>query len=129
MGIKFVILIHGLAQDEVFQRTGSATKGLSTSDAREKLAQTGPNELTEGKKQTAVGLFIAQFKDLMILILLAAAIISGIVGDLKDTVVILVIVMINAIIGFVQEYRAEQAMLALKKMSATAARVIRDGIS
>ena len=120
---------HRIGQDEVFQRTGSATKGLSTSDAREKLAQTGPNELTEGKKQTAVGLFIAQFKDLMILILLAAAIISGIVGDLKDTVVILVIVMLNAIIGFVQEYRAEQAMLALKKMSATAARVIRDGIS
>ena len=70
--------------------------------------------------------FLHQFKDLMILILLVAAVISGLVGDMKDSIVIAVIVVINAVVGFIQEYRAEKAMEALKKMSAAEARVRRN---
>jgi Ca2+-transporting ATPase len=73
-------------------------------------------------------MLLSQFKDVMILILLAAAIIAGLVGDLTDTIVILVIVLLNAFLGFFQEYRAEKAMQALKQMSITQAKVMRDGI-
>ena len=89
--------------------------------------QFGPNELQEGKKKSIAGMLLAQFKDVMILILLAAAIISGIIGDLTDTIVILIIVLLNAVIGFFQEYRAEKAMQALKQMAVTQAKVLRDG--
>lgn len=79
------------------------------------------------KKKPAWILFLAQFKDFMILILAAAAIISGIVGDLTDTLIILVIIVLNAVLGFVQEYRAEKAMESLKKLTETHTKVIRDG--
>jgi len=118
---------HRFTQQEIFERSGSGPDGLSTSAAKAKLAEHGYNELQEAKKRSPLNILLAQFKDLMILILLAAAIISGIVGDLKDTIVILIIVVLNAVIGFIQEYRAEKAMLALKKMSSTKARVLRDG--
>ncbi|MBL7747083.1 MAG: cation-translocating P-type ATPase [Chitinophagaceae bacterium] len=118
---------HRLNIPETFELLGSGKQGLTTNAAEEKLLQVGPNELQEGKKKSIAGMLLAQFKDVMILILLAAAIISGIIGDLTDTIVILVIVLLNAIIGFLQEYRAEKAMLALKKMAVTQARVMRDG--
>lgn len=118
---------HRLSIQEVFELLGSNQQGLSTNTAEEKLVEIGPNELQEGKKKSIAGILFAQFKDVMILILLAAAIISGIIGDLTDTIVILVIVLLNAIIGFLQEYRAEKAMKALKQMAVTQARVLRDG--
>jgi len=118
---------HRLSIQEVFELLGSNQQGLSTNTAEEKLVEIGPNELQEGKKKSIAGILLAQFKDVMILILLAAAIISGIIGDLTDTIVILVIVFLNAIIGFLQEYRAEKAMKALKQMAVTQARVLRDG--
>lgn len=113
---------------EVFELLGTSLRGLSTSDAEEKLLQLGPNELQEGKKKSIAGLLLAQFKDMMILILIAAAVISGVIGDLTDTIVILVIVILNAVVGFIQEYRAEKAMQALKQMAVTQARVLRDGV-
>src|SRR5665647_2414813 len=118
---------HRLSIPEIFELLGTNPQGLSAFAAEEKLQQTGPNELEEGKKKSIVGMLLAQFKDVMILILLAAAIISGIIGDLTDTVVILIIVVLNAIIGFLQEYRAEKAMQALKQMAVTQAKIIRDG--
>jgi P-type Ca2+ transporter type 2C len=118
---------HRLSIPEVFELLGTNQQGLSAAAAEEKLLLTGPNELQEGKKKSIAGILLAQFKDVMILILLAAAIISGIIGDLADTIVILIIVLLNAIIGFFQEYRAEKAMLALKQMAVTQARVLRDG--
>jgi Ca2+-transporting ATPase len=120
---------HRLSREEVFELTGSGSSGLSQYAAEEKKIEMGPNQLEEGKKKTPWTIFLSQFADLMILILLAAAVISGLVGDLKDTVVILIIVLLNAIIGFIQEYRAEQAMQALKKMAATQAKVIREKLA
>jgi len=117
---------HRLSISEVFEILGTDAQGLSAADAEKKLLHIGLNQLQEGKKKTITGILLAQFKDVMILILLAAAIISGFIGDITDTIVILVIVILNAIIGFIQEYRAEKAMQALKQMAITEAKVLRD---
>ena len=101
--------------------------GLPQSEAEKRLKKFGPNALQEKKKKPAWVLFLAQFKDFMILILAAAAVISGIIGDLTDTIIILVILVLNAILGFVQEYRAEKAMDSLKKLTETQSKVFRDG--
>jgi Ca2+-transporting ATPase len=118
---------HRLGIPEIFELLGTNANGLSNSVAEDRLVQYGPNQLAEGKQKTIAGILLAQFKDVMILILLAAAIISGIIGDLTDTIVILIIVVLNAVIGFFQEYRAEKAMQALKKMAITQAKVSRMG--
>lgn len=118
---------HRLEIPKVLELLGTKENGLSTPGAEEKLLQTGPNELDEAQKRSIIAMLLAQFKDLMIIILMAAAIISGIIGDLTDTIVILIIVLLNAIVGFIQEYRAEKAMQALKQMAVTQARVMRDG--
>ena len=119
---------HKSSITEVFEVLGTNQQGLTAGAAEEKLLQIGPNELEEGKKKSIAAMLLSQFKDVMILILLAAAIIAGLVGDLTDTIVILIIVLLNAFLGFFQEYRAEKAMQALKQMAVTQARVMRDGI-
>ncbi|HSD95370.1 MAG TPA: calcium-translocating P-type ATPase, PMCA-type [Syntrophales bacterium] len=101
--------------------------GLSSEEAGRRLAKYGRNELVEKGKRSLLAMIIDQFRDFMILILIAAAVVSGFVGDLADTLAILVIVILNAVIGVVQEYRAEKAMEALKQMAAPVARVLRDG--
>jgi Ca2+-transporting ATPase len=103
--------------------------GLTDREVRKRVAQYGPNELIEKKKVPAWLLFFNQFKNLMIVILVVAAIISGFVSDIADTVIIFIIIILNAIIGFLQEYRAEKAMDALKKMTITQSQVVRDGKS
>jgi Ca2+-transporting ATPase len=113
--------------EKIFKQLHTGDGGLNDVDAKNILAKIGNNELQEGKKKTALGILLAQFKDLMILILLAAAVISGVLGDIKDTIFILVIVLLNATVGFIQEYRAEKAMQALKKMAITPATVVREG--
>lgn len=118
---------HKLTTKETAEITGTTLQGLQSSVANQRLIETGPNELQEGKKKSAMAIFLSQFKDVMILILLAAAVVSGLVGDLKDTIVIMIIVLLNAIVGFIQEYRAEKAMQALKKMVTIQAKVMRDG--
>ncbi len=118
---------HRLEIEDVFAKTNSNEKGLSATEARRRLNKVGPNELKEGKKKTIGMILLMQFKDVMILILLAAAIISGIIGDVTDTIVILIIVLLNALIGFFQEYRAEKAMEALKQMAVIQTTVMRDG--
>jgi P-type Ca2+ transporter type 2C len=118
---------HQLTIQEVLDSLRSHQNGLTASAARAKLLDYGPNELEEGKKKSIASILLAQFKDVMILILLVAAVVSGIVGDFTDTLVILVIILLNVLLGFIQEYRAEKAMQALKQMSITQARVLRDG--
>ena len=89
--------------------------GLSQEEAAKRLEQFGPNQLKEKKKKSTFQLFLDQLKDFMITILVIAAVFSGIAGEWSDTIIILVIVVLNAIMGFVQEYRAEKAMESLKK--------------
>jgi P-type Ca2+ transporter type 2C len=101
--------------------------GLTRHEAGERLASGGPNELPEQAGRGLRDMVVEQFKDVMILLLLAAAVISGIVGDALDTIAILVIVVLNATIGVVQGYRAEKAIEALRAMASPRASVVRDG--
>ncbi len=111
---------------EVFEQLQSSLNGLSSEEANKRLREYGTNELKEVKKKSPFMMFFSQFKDFMIMVLIAAAIISGIIGDLIDTLSIIAIVIVNSVIGFIQEYRAEKAMEALKKMAAPAALALRD---
>ncbi len=118
--------MHNQPIEHILQTLSTTARGLTAAEASKRLAEAGPNELQEKKATPAWRSFLNQFKDFMILFLIAAAVISGIVGDLTDTIIILVIVLLNATVGFVQEYRAEQTMAALKKMTVTQAQVLRD---
>ncbi len=112
--------------EQLLAQWRTSPEGLASEAVSERRRQYGLNELIE-KKKSPLMMFLGQFRDFMILILIAAAVISGFVGELVDTVAILVIVGLNAVVGFVQEYRAEKAIEALKKMAAPTATVLRDG--
>ncbi len=101
--------------------------GLSGAEVAARLEQFGDNALQEARRRHPLAMLAAQFTDVMILVLIAAAVIAGFVGEPQDTIAIVVIVLINGVIGFVQEFRAERAMAALKRMASPKARVIRDG--
>ena len=111
---------------KVFAELQSSGHGLSSQEASERLKRYGPNEIQKIKRLPPWLMFLYQFKDFMIVVLIVAAIISGFLGDITDTIVIVSIVIINAVVGFIQEYRAEQAMEALHKMALTNALVIRN---
>ncbi len=107
-------------------------KGLSTEAVIEKQKEFGLNELTEKKKKSILIKFLGQFKDFMIIVLIIAALISGVVGVIEgegitDTIIILFVVIVNAVIGVIQEAKAEQSLEALKKLSNHSSKVIRDG--
>ncbi|MEW5745217.1 MAG: cation-translocating P-type ATPase [Nitrospirota bacterium] len=118
---------HQRTAEHSLEELKSGPDGLPSAEAAARLAEYGRNELREGKRRSPAVMFLGQFTDFMILILIAAAVISGIIGDLTDTIAILLIIILNAVIGFVQEYRAEKAMEALKKMAAPVALTVRDG--
>ncbi len=102
-------------------------EGLSDEEARRRLDEHGPNELNEEPRPPRWRLFLGQFANTLIVVLLVAAGVTTFVGDIQDTIVILVIVVLNAVLGFVQESRAERAMAALKAMTAPLARIVRGG--
>ncbi len=114
--------------EAVLADLGSAVEGLSVEEAALRLDRYGPNELTEKKRKSPFMMFLDQFRDFMILVLIGAAVIAGFIGELSDTIAIVVIVVLNAVIGFVQEYRAEKAMEALRKMAGATATVLRAGM-
>ena len=118
---------HQIDPTEVLEKLQSSDMGLVSEEARRRFEHYGPNELIEKKHKSLWMMFLDQFKDFMILVLIAAAVVAGLIGDPVDTIAIAVIVLLNAVLGFVQEYRAEKAMAALKKMAAPSATVIRDG--
>lgn len=125
--------MYNLSIDETYEKTKSSTQGLTDAEARSRLEKNGPNKLKEGKKKTMLGRFFDQFKDVMIIILLIAAVVSGVIakmeGDsLTDAIIILVVVVLNAIMGMVQESKAEKAIDSLKTMSVPAIKVRRNGI-
>ncbi len=105
----------------------SRDKGLNNQQVKEKLEIFGPNVLKEAKKKSIFEMFISQFTDVLIIVLMVAAVISAFLGEITDAVLILIIVVINAIIGVVQERKAEESMEALKKMTVPEAKVIRNG--
>ena len=118
---------HTLSGDGTLQSLESRLDGLTPSEAEARLARHGPNQLPEAKRRTIAMMIADQFKDFMILLLICAAVVSGVIGEAQDTIAILVIVLLNAVIGFVQEVRAERAMEALKKLAAPNAVVRREG--
>ncbi|MDH4133572.1 MAG: HAD-IC family P-type ATPase, partial [Gammaproteobacteria bacterium] len=117
------------AADVLLALEADSQNGLSTAEAAARLVSHGSNTLIEGRRRSPARILFDQFADFMIVVLLAAAVVSGVIGDATDTVVILVIVALNAVIGFVQEYRAEAAIAALRQMAAPVARVLRGGHS
>ena len=118
---------HLLPLSEITQLLNTTPSGIDDITASERLCEHGKNQIEDKKKKTIVQMVLSQLSDFMILILIAAAIISGIIGDLTDTIIILAIIIINAVVGFIQEYRAEKAMEALKNMAANHARILREG--
>lgn len=119
---------HQKAVEGVIEELNSSLKGISSEEARKRILEYGPNELKVKKKKTPFMIFLDQFKDFLILVLIAAALISGFIGEVTDTIAIIVIIILNAVVGFIQEYRAEKAMAALKKMAAPSAAVMRNGM-
>lgn len=101
---------------------------LTSEQARQNQEKYGFNELVEGKKKSVLQIFLEQYKDFLVIILIAAAIVSGFLGDVESTVVILVVITMNAILGTVQTIKAEQSLDSLKQMSAPEAKVVRDGV-
>jgi Ca2+-transporting ATPase len=124
-GQQWYVLEAGMVADQL--QVDIAT-GLSLADAQQRLLHSGPNRLAEKKPRPVWLKFLDQFNSLLILILVGAAVLAGAVGDIKDTVVIAIVVLINAVLGFVQEYRAEAALAALKEMLAPVVRVRRDAL-
>ena len=120
-------MFHTLSISESLKNLESTQNGLSNLEADKRLKKFGKNELQEPPKDPLWKKFLAQFKDFLIIILIGAVIISAVLGEFVDAIAILVILLINAILGFVQEYRAEQALEALKKMSGLSAKVMREG--
>jgi len=119
---------HSLDIEEIVRRLDThLDKGLSEEEAQRRLKQYGPNELLEGKSRSVWQMFADQFKDFMIIVLFVAAIVSALLSEWTDAIVIIIVVVLNAVLGVVQEYRAEQALAALKKMAAPNAKVMRDG--
>ncbi|HYN38574.1 MAG TPA: HAD-IC family P-type ATPase, partial [Rhodospirillales bacterium] len=119
---------HELSAEAVGARLEvDPAQGLSAADAERRLAERGPNRLSEVAPRPAWLRLLDQFKGVLILILVVAAVVAYFVGDLTDTIVILVVVVFNALLGFYQEHRAEQSLGALKRMLALKARVRRDG--
>lgn len=105
----------------------SAPSGLTENEARRRLEEYGPNSLEQKKKNVALKMFAGQFKDVMVMILLAATVISAVMGEYYDALTIMVIVVLNAVLGFVQEYRTEKTLETIKAIAAPTARVRRDG--
>ena len=119
--------MHNKTIEQVFKELKTSDKGLSEASAEERLKQYGLNEIKEGKKISPWEIFFAQFKSVVIWILILATIISAFLKEYIDAIVILVIIVLIAVIGFFQEYKAERAIEALKKLASLKAVVIRDG--
>ena len=118
---------HALNITEVLEKLKSGVKGLSAEEAAKRLLEYGPNELRKEKGRTKIEIFIGQFKNILVIILILASILSIAIGETLDAVIITAIVVASAGLGFIQEYRAERAIEALKKLTTPTATVIRDG--
>lgn len=118
---------YQMSPEQVRQKVNGSAEALTDAQVLERQAQFGPNALVEEKKKSVVRIFFEQFKDFLVIILIAAAIISGFLDDLESSIVILIVITINAILGTVQTVKAEQSLSSLKAMSAPEAKVLRGG--
>lgn len=116
-----------LSQEELLQELNSSMNGLTAEEAKKRLEQYGYNKLQEGKRKGVLQVFAEQFADLLVVILIIAAVISALTGGLEGTIVILAVLILNAILGTVQHFKAQKSLDSLKAMAAPNARVIRDG--
>lgn len=118
---------YQFSAEEVKQDINGKQEPLTAVEVKAHQEKFGPNELVEGKKKTTLQIFLEQYKDFLVIILIAAAIVSGFLGDAESAIVILIVITINAILGTVQTVKAEQSLASLKKLSGPEAKVLRDG--
>ncbi|HEY9148132.1 MAG TPA: cation-transporting P-type ATPase, partial [Gammaproteobacteria bacterium] len=118
---------HALAQDELLETLATDGEGLAAGEAERRLQEYGPNCLPEARARSALVRFFSHFNNLLIYVLLAAGAIAAALQHWVDTVVILAVVLVNAVIGFIQEGKAEDALRAIRQMLSANAMVVRDG--
>ena len=119
---------HQYSGDELLMKFNvTAEDGLTEEEVEQRRQKYGWNELTEAKRISPFILFLNQFKDFMMLVLMGATLISGILGEYLDAITIIAIVVLNGVLGFIQEFRAERSLRALKQLSAPHANVLRQG--
>ena len=113
--------------ERVERKNSIEQNGLSEKEAKKLFKKYGPNAFSQGKKVKPLGIFISQFKDILIIILIVSTLLSIFMGEITEAIAIILIIMINSIMGFVQEYRTEKTLDALKNMAAPTAKAVRDG--
>ncbi len=118
---------YQLTGEETIMEVNGSLDPLTDEQVLEHQEKYGPNELVEGKKKTVLQIFLEQYKDFLVIILIIAAIVSGFIGEVESTVVILIVITMNAILGTVQTVKAEQSLASLKKLSGPEAKVLRGG--
>ena len=118
---------YQLSSEETIKAVNGSTEPLTEEQVRANQEKYGPNELVEGKKKTILQIFLEQYKDFLVIILIIAAIASGFMGDIESAAVILIVITMNAILGTVQTVKAEQSLASLKKLSGPEAKVLRNG--
>ena len=119
--------MHDKTPAQALVELKSTEEGISTQEAQARLGKYGPNRLEELRKINPIQIFFEQFKDILVIILIFAAVVSALLGEKLDAAIIGVILVLNAALGFIQEYRAERAIEALKKLASPKATVVRDG--
>ncbi|HEX4954829.1 MAG TPA: cation-translocating P-type ATPase [Thermoanaerobaculia bacterium] len=119
---------HALTAEETLTQLATTGQGLTSEEAARRLAQHGPNELAAAERVSPWALLFGQFKNVLVLILLGGAVLSGVLGHAVEAIAIAVIVLFAVVLGFIQEFRAERALEALKRMAAPNATVLRDGV-
>ena len=118
---------HSKTPEQALEAQRTTANGLTGEEASKRAEEFGPNQLSEGKKKSLVQVFFEQFKDLLVIILIAAALISAFSGNLESTIVIIAVLILNAVLGTVQYFKAEKSLESLKAMSSPTAKVLRDG--
>lgn len=124
---KKTVNIGGKAAGSSLQNNLGKSLGLSSAEAEKRLMENGLNSLEVKKKRVALKMFMGQFKDVMVMILLAATVVSAVMGEVYDALTIMIIVVINAVMGFIQEYRTEKTLESIKAIAAPTAKALRDG--
>ena len=118
---------YQLSGEETIMQVNGSLEPLTEEQVLEHQEKYGPNELVEGKKKTTLQIFLEQYKDFLVIILIIAAIASGFMGNIESAAVILIVITMNAILGTVQTIKAEQSLASLKKLSGPEAKVLRNG--